>query len=101
MGDLESFLPTGRGRTSDQVLPGDGGRRLGHKQPYVGVGDGKARATPELPLQPQKQVEHLAGTMGRAPIVVTPTTPSSTATGVRGPAVPRLLFRKMHFDQTW
>ena len=74
---------------------------LGDKQPYVRAGPWRRPpATPATSFNREKQVEHLAGTLGRPPLVVSPYDAELFGHWwFEGPDFLNFLFRKMHFDQ--
>ena len=75
---------------------------LGDKQPYVrGWAMEKAAShAANFLFNRQRQVEHLAGTLGRPPIVVSPYDAELFGHWwFEGPDFLNYLFRKMHFDQ--
>jgi 1,4-alpha-glucan branching enzyme len=75
---------------------------LGDKQPYVrewAMGKAASHAGDFLSNR-QKQVEHLAGTLGRPPLVLSPYDAELFGHWwFEGPDFLNFLFRKMHFDQ--
>ena len=86
-----------------QVLQDHRQGRPGDKQPYDPRRARREKAADHagnFMFNREKQVERPRGTMDRPPLIVAPTTPSSSATGgSRGRTCSNFLFRKMHFDQ--
>jgi 1,4-alpha-glucan branching enzyme len=104
MGDLEEFLPDGlRKNLGIKYYRVTGrGTDLGHKQPYVRAWalEKAAQHAGNFLGNRQKQVEHLAGTYGRPPIVVSPYDAELYGHWwFEGPQFLDYLFRKMHHDQ--
>jgi 1,4-alpha-glucan branching enzyme len=100
---LEDFLPDGiRKNLGIKYYRVTGKVGLGDKQPYVRAWamEKAASHAGNFLYNRQKQVEHLAGTMGRPPIVVSPYDAELFGHWwFEGPDFLNFLFRKMHFDQ--
>lgn len=104
MEDLEDFLPDGQRKNLGIKYYRVTGRGtdLGHKQPYVRAWalEKAASHAGNFLFNRQKQVEHLAGSMRRPPIVVSPYDAELYGHWwFEGPQFLDYLFRKMHFDQ--
>ena len=104
MSDLKEFLPDGERKNIGIKYYRVTGRGtdLGHKQPYVRAWamEKAAQHAGNFLANRQRQVQHLAGSYGRPPIVVSPYDAELYGHWwFEGPQFLDFLFRKMHHDQ--